>query len=77
VSWRVRALETQIGARLFERSGKGVRLTSTGQRFYEHAVRITDATRQALADAAKTASEVDRIAMKRHAKRGRKRAAAP
>jgi len=73
----VRALEVQIGARLFERSGKGVRLTSTGERFYQHALRITDATRQALADAAKTAPEVDRIALKRQAKRGRKRVSAP
>jgi DNA-binding transcriptional LysR family regulator len=77
VSWRVRALEAQIGARLFERSGKGVRLTATGERFYQHALRITDATRQALVDAAKTASDVDRIALKRQAKRGRKRVSAP
>jgi DNA-binding transcriptional LysR family regulator len=77
VSWRVRALETQIGARLFERSGKGVKLTPTGERFFQHALRITDATRQALAEAAKSADEGDRIVMRRQAKPGRKRSSAP
>jgi DNA-binding transcriptional LysR family regulator len=77
VSWRVRALETQIGARLFQRSGKGVRLTTTGERFYQHALRITDATKLALADTAKNAPEPERIVMRRQAKRGRKRAAGP
>ena len=73
----MRALETQIGARLFERSGKGVKLTPTGERFFQHAVRITDATRQALVDAAKNADDADRIVMRRQAKRGRKRASGP
>jgi len=73
----VRALERQIGARLFERTGKGVKLTSTGERFYQHALRITDATRQALADAAKSAPEPERIALRRRAKPGRKRMAGP
>ena len=73
----MRALEVQIGARLFERSGKGVKLTATGERFFQHAVRITDATRQALADAAKNAEEGDRIAVRRQAKPGRKRASSP
>ena len=73
----MRALEVQIGARLFERSGKGVKLTPTGERFFEHAVRITDATRQALADTAKNADTTDRITQRRQAKPGRKRAASP
>ena len=73
----MRALETQIGARLFERSGKGVKLTPTGERFFEHAVRITDATRQALADTAKNAVTTDRITQRRQAKPGRKRALGP
>ena len=73
VSRRVRALETQVGARLFERSGKGVKLTSTGEVFFEHAVRITDATRQALTEAARFAPAEERISVKRPAKRGRKR----
>src|SRR5438874_12997310 len=33
VSWRIRTLETTLGARLFERGGKGVRLTKTGESF--------------------------------------------
>ena len=70
----MRALERTIGARLFERSGKGVKLTTTGERFFQHALRITDVTRQALADAAKNAPEAERITMRRPAKRGRKRA---
>jgi DNA-binding transcriptional LysR family regulator len=77
VSWRVRALETQIGARLFERSGKGVKLTPTGERFFQHALRITDATKQALQDTATNATDGDRIVQRRQAKRGRKRAAEP
>jgi len=74
VSWRIRALERQLGARLFARSGKGVRLTVTGERFMQHALRITDVTRQAILDAAQLAPEEDRITQRRPAKRGRKRA---
>jgi LysR family pca operon transcriptional activator len=72
VSWRVRALETQIGARLFERSGKGVKLTATGEVFLEHAVRITDATRQALIEAARVAPAEERISPRQPGKRGRR-----
>ena len=68
----MRALELQVGARLFERSGKGVKLTTTGEVFYEHALRITDATRQALIDAARSAPPEERLSPKRPAKRGRK-----
>jgi DNA-binding transcriptional LysR family regulator len=68
----VRALELQVGARLFERSGKGVKLTATGQVFFEHAVRITDATRLALIDTARSAPPEERVSPKRPAKRGRK-----
>ena len=73
VSRRVRALETQVGARLFERSGKGVKLTATGEVFFEHAVRITDATRQALIDTARFAPADERMSPKRPGKRGRKK----
>ena len=73
MSRRVRALETQLGARLFERSGKGVKLTSTGETFFEHAVRITDATRLAIVEAALVAPPEERISPRRPAKRGRKK----
>lgn len=73
MSRRVRALETQLGARLFERSGKGVKLTSTGETFFEHAVRISDATRLAIIEAARVAPPEERISPRRPAKRGRKK----
>jgi len=73
VSRRVRVLETQLGARLFERSGKGVKLTTTGAAFFEHAVRISDATRFAIIDTARVAPPEERISPRGPAKRGRKR----
>jgi LysR family pca operon transcriptional activator len=73
VSRRVRALELQVGARLFERSGKGVKLTATGEVFLEHAVRITDATRLALIETARSAPADERLSPKRPGKRGRKK----
>ena len=68
----MRALELQVGARLFERSGKGVKLTATGEVFLEHALRITDATRQALIETARSAPPEERVSPKRPGKRGRK-----
>ena len=76
VSWRIRTLESTIGARLFERNGKGVRLTRTGERFYEHAVRITDATRRALDETRREAPPEDRVTARPPARRGRKPAPA-
>ena len=76
MSWRVRALEQTVGARLFERSGKGVKLTATGVRFYEHALRITDASKQMLQDVAKNATEADRIPRHAPRRRGPKRKSA-
>ena len=73
VSRRVHALETQVGARLFERSGKGVKLTATGEIFFEHALRITDATRHALIETARSAPPEERVSPTRPGKRGRKR----
>jgi len=54
-----------------------VKLTPTGERFFQHAIRITDATKHALQDTATNAMDGDRIIQRRQAKRGRKRAAAP
>jgi LysR family nitrogen assimilation transcriptional regulator len=38
----IRELEDEIGARLFERTGRGVALTQDGQRLYRHAKAIID-----------------------------------
>ena len=73
VSWRIRTLETTLGARLFERGGKGVRLTKTGESFLEQALGIADTTRRALEMVKQGAPAEDRIAQRAPARRGRKR----
>jgi DNA-binding transcriptional LysR family regulator len=40
VSKQVKALEEELGVRLFDRLGKKVHLTRTGEAFYEHVVKI-------------------------------------
>lgn len=40
ISRHVAELETELGARLFERTGRGVRLTAPGQRFLERARQV-------------------------------------
>lgn len=72
MSWRIRTLETTIGARLFERSGKGVKLTKTGAAFLEHAARIADATRRALEQTRESAPSEERIPAHPPGRRGRK-----
>jgi DNA-binding transcriptional LysR family regulator len=72
VSWRIRALERTLGARLFERSGKGVKLTQTGATFLERALVITDNTRRALDEVGRSAPSEDRVPQRRPARRGRK-----
>ena len=76
VSWRIRTLETTIGARLFERSGRGVRLTKTGTAFLEHALRIADATKRALAQVREGAPGEERIPAQPPGRRGPKRRSA-
>lgn len=41
-------LETQVGARLFERTTRSVSLTAAGQAFAQHAARILEQTREAV-----------------------------
>jgi DNA-binding transcriptional LysR family regulator len=45
VSTHIRALEEELGVKLFERSAKGMTLTTQGNSLREHARRIVDATR--------------------------------
>ena len=40
ISARIGALEQRLGVKLFERQGRGVRLTPLGRRFLEHAERL-------------------------------------
>jgi DNA-binding transcriptional LysR family regulator len=49
VSMQIRRLETVLGCKLFDRSGRGVRLTTDGEVFYDHARRILRSYREALA----------------------------
>lgn len=52
VSHRVARLEACLGARLFERSTRRLRLTEVGARFHEHARRVLDELDQAAATVA-------------------------
>jgi DNA-binding transcriptional LysR family regulator len=49
VSMQIRRLEEQLGFRLFERTGRTVKLTGQGEVFYDYARRILGAYREALA----------------------------
>lgn len=49
VSRQVRALEDELGARLFERTPRGMRLLPAGQVFLEHARGILAAVERAVA----------------------------
>jgi len=49
VSLQMRKLEDAVGRPLFEKSGRGVRLTADGERLLPHARRILTAEREALA----------------------------
>ena len=47
VSAQIRNLEEELGVKLFDRLGKGIRLTEAGQKLLPHARRILDLTREA------------------------------
>ena len=49
LSRRIQELEAELGAQLFERTGRGMRLTPAGQRFLPHAHNILDAVAAARA----------------------------
>ena len=62
LSKQIRALEDEIGARLFRRTPRGVILTDVGTVFLEDVRKILDGTEQAVARARKTArGEAGRI----------------
>jgi len=42
ISAQIQALETQVGARVFERSAKGISLTQAGSVFHEYALQILE-----------------------------------
>ena len=44
VSAQIRALEDELGVRLFDRTPRGMTLTSAGERLAEHAKRVVEAT---------------------------------
>jgi len=53
VTVHIRQLEEQVGAELFERKGRKVRLTTAGERFRLHALRILEAHDEAMSDLAR------------------------
>jgi DNA-binding transcriptional LysR family regulator len=59
VSERLRALEAEVGTRLFVRQGRGVSLSSAGEAFLPYAERALDVLRQAQ-ESARAASEGQR-----------------
>lgn len=48
LSRRIQGLEHELGATLFERTARGMRLTPDGERFLPHAREILDAVKRAL-----------------------------
>jgi DNA-binding transcriptional LysR family regulator len=50
VSQQMAALEREVGAKLFERNHRGVRLTDAGARLFAHADAVLDRLAQAQAD---------------------------
>jgi DNA-binding transcriptional LysR family regulator len=57
VSQQMAALEREVGAKLFERSQRGVRLTDAGERLLAHADALLDRLAQAEADLAPGAEQ--------------------
>ena len=56
VSLHIKALESELGVMLFERSGRSVRLTQPGELFHEYAVRIIQLLQEAHQTLSETAS---------------------
>ena len=50
VTSRIKSLEEELRAELFLRDGKAIRLTSTGERFLNHALKIQDMVKAARQD---------------------------
>jgi len=47
LSLQIQRLEDELGQKLFERLGRGVRLTTAGQKFYQHAISILSGVAEA------------------------------
>lgn len=58
VSQQVAALEKEFGAELFERVGRGVRLTDSGRRLHDHAFRILELVDEATREMGSTEQPV-------------------
>ena len=56
LSRQIRALEDELGARLFERTPKGMRLSVAGAVFLEHARAILAGVQDAIASVRRTSS---------------------
>src|SRR5579872_2474131 len=50
LSQQIRKLEDELGARLFDRMGRSIRLTTFGERFEEHARRVLNNVEDAKRD---------------------------
>ncbi len=55
LSKSIARLEREVGAQLFHRAGRGIRLTSAGETLLAHARRLSQGLQEALRDAAQTA----------------------
>ena len=58
VSRAIARLEARLGARLFDRTTRSVRLTEAGQRFHEHVVPLLAGMEEAASQVARSASSV-------------------
>lgn len=61
VSQQVAALEQELGVELFERHGRGVRLTEQGRRLYTYARQILDLVDEAALQVGETEQQLSGI----------------
>lgn len=61
LSRQIKQLESKIGAELFERSSRGLRLTAAGKFFHEHALQILEKVEVTTADTRRIARSQQRL----------------